>query len=169
MRQTPLDWQTFASSKIFPATTLHELLRSLKSNGKTLATINGSFDLLHAGHMYILYEASKVADILVVAINTDASVKRYKDPRRPIIPLKERMEMVSALSFVDYVTWFDEDDPRELLRMLQPDVHVNGAEYGYDCIEAATVREVGGTLHLVKRIPGLATSQIISTIKNLCD
>jgi rfaE bifunctional protein nucleotidyltransferase chain/domain len=148
---------------------LCEHLSLLRKDGKTLGTINGSFDLLHAGHMYILYEASKVADILVVALNTDASVRRYKHPSRPIIPLQERMEMISALEFVDYVTWFDEDDPRDLLRILKPDVHVNGAEYGPECIEASTVREEGGRIHLVKRIPGLATSQILSTIKNLCD
>ena len=77
--------------------------------------------------------------------------------------------MVAALAFVDFVTWFDEDDPRELLRLLRPDVHVNGAEYGDRCIEADVVRECGGRLHLVDRIPGLGTSQILSTIRNSCD
>ncbi|MCL4552236.1 MAG: adenylyltransferase/cytidyltransferase family protein [Candidatus Marsarchaeota archaeon] len=164
MRLKDTSWQSFANTKIIEAHLLTQRLQPLRANGTTVATLNGSFDLLHAGHLYILYEASQVADLLVVALNTDASVKRYKSPRRPIIPLRERMEMVAALSFVDFVTWFDEDDPRALLRILTPDVHVNGVEYGKECIEAQTVKEVGGRLHLVDRIPGLATSQVIKTI-----
>ena len=160
-------WAQFAKTKTYSAIDLVPILSEHRRNGKTVATLNGSFDLLHAGHMHILYEASKTADLLVVALNTDASVKRYKDPSRPIISLKERMEMVAALCVVDFVTWFDENDPRELLRLLRPDVHVNGAEYGERCIEADVVRECGGRLHLVDRIPGLATSQILSAIKRL--
>lgn len=146
--------------------TLVEHLSPLRTSGKSVATLNGSFDLMHAGHLYILYEATKVADILVVALNTDSSVRRYKSPSRPIIPLQERMEMMAACGFVDFVTWFDETDPRNFLRLLRPDVHVNGAEYGQNCIEADVVSECGGRLHLVNRIPGLATSQIIAKI---CD
>jgi rfaE bifunctional protein nucleotidyltransferase chain/domain len=169
MRFPYSSWAQFTKSKIMSAIDVEPLVSEQRRNGMTMATLNGSFDLLHAGHLYILYEASKTADLLVVAVNTDLSVKRYKDPSRPIIPLKERLEMVAALGFVDYVTWFDEDDPRELLRLLRPDVHVNGAEYGQNCIEAEVVRECGGRLHLVDRIPGLATSQILSTIRNTCE
>ena len=168
MRYSYSTWAQFANAKIFSAIDVEPLLSEHRRNGKTVATLNGSFDLLHAGHLYILYEASKTADLLVVALNTDASVRRYKSPSRPIIPLKERMEMVAALSFVDYVTWFDEDDPRNLLRLLRPDVHVNGAEYGQHCIEAEVVQECGGRLHIVDRIPGLGTSQILTTIRNSC-
>lgn len=169
MRHPQQSWKAFADSKIMPAEDLEGHLRTFRTEGHTVATLNGSFDLLHAGHLYFIYEAAKTADILVVALNTDASVKRYKSPSRPIIPLRERMEMVAALSLVDFVTWFDEDDPRAIIRLLRPDVHVNGAEYGENCIEAATVRQCGGRLHLVDRIPGLATSQILATIRNLCD
>lgn len=167
MRYNQHSFKEFSKTKIFSSSSLAHHLKEQRGMGKTLATLNGSFDLLHAGHLYILYEASQTADILVVALNTDASIKRYKNPSRPIIPLQERMEMVAALSIVDYVTWFDEDDPRSLLRLLRPDVHVNGAEYGENCIEAETVRECGGRLHLVDRIPGLATSQILTTIRNV--
>jgi D-glycero-beta-D-manno-heptose 1-phosphate adenylyltransferase len=169
MRYPQRSWNSFSKTKIFPSLELEQLLQEQREIGKTIATLNGSFDLLHAGHLYILYEASQTADILVVALNTDASVKRYKSPSRPIIHLQERMEMVAALGMVDYVTWFDEDDPRTLLRLIRPDVHVNGAEYGQNCIEAGVVRECGGRVHLVDRIPGLATSQILSTIRNLCE
>ena len=169
MRQLQPSWSAYAETKIMAVDTLIGHLAQRRTSGQTVATLNGSFDLMHAGHLYIVYEASKTADILVLALNTDASVKRYKGPTRPIIPLKERMEMVAALAVVDFVTWFDEDDPRAILRRLKPDVHVNGAEYGANCIEAEVVRECGGRLHLVDRIPGLATSQILSTIRNVCD
>ncbi len=169
MRYPQESWKVFSKTKIVPPDGISTILMPLRKAGKTLATLNGSFDLLHAGHLHILYEASQVADILVVALNTDASVKRYKSPSRPIIPLDQRMEMVAALGMVDYVTWFDQDDPCDLLRLLRPDVHVNGAEYGHNCIEADIVREYGGTLHLVDRIPGLATSEILSTLRNVCE
>lgn len=155
--------------KIFPAQELASTISSLKKKGKTIATLNGSFDLLHAGHLYILFEAARSADILVVALNSDASIKRYKSKNRPIIPLQFRLEMIAALGCVDYVTWFEEDDPREFIRLIRPNVHVNGAEYGTSCIEASALAECGASLHLVQRIPGLATSDIITKIKNLCD
>lgn len=144
-----------------------ELRSQWRRDKKQLATLNGSFDLLHAGHLEILYAAAAQGDILLVAINSDVSVKSYKGPTRPIIPLNFRMELLTALSCVDYVTWFDEADPRALLALLQPDVHVNGEEYGENCIESTVVREGGGRLHLVPRIEGLATSDIIRTIRAL--
>jgi D-glycero-beta-D-manno-heptose 1-phosphate adenylyltransferase len=139
----------------------------LRSLGKTIATLNGSFDLLHAGHLYMLSEAAKQADILIVALNSDLSIKKYKSPDRPIITLEHRLQLIAALEMVDWVTWFDETDPCELLRKIRPDVHVNGAEYGEDCIEASTVKEVGARLHLVKRIPLLSSSDIIGRINAL--
>lgn len=169
MRYPQQSWKVFSATKIFAVSHLLQVLDPVRSLGKTIATVNGSFDLLHAGHLHILYEASKTADILVVALNTDDSIKRYKSRTRPIIPLQERMEMVAALSMVDYVTWFQEDDPRDLLRLLRPDVHVNGIEYGHNCIEADIVRKMGGKLHLVDRIPGLATSDILATIRTVCE
>ncbi|MGR3951482.1 MAG: adenylyltransferase/cytidyltransferase family protein [Chlamydia sp.] len=162
----------FMQSKIMKSSLLKQTLDGLKSSHfglkkPTIATINGSFDLLHAGHLYILYEASKTADILVVALNSDASIARYKSRSRPIIALEHRMEMIAALSFVDFVTWFEEDDPRALIALIVPDIHVNGKEYGEACIEAETVYNIGGKLHLVDRIAGLATSDIIHKIRSL--
>lgn len=135
-----------------------------RSTGKTIATLNGSFDLLHAGHLQIIYEASLQADILIVALNSDSSIQAYKSPDRPIIPLEYRLQMMAALEFVDYVTWFDETDPIRLLSEIKPDVHVNGAEYGENCIEAETVKQHGGKIHIVKHVPGLSTSMIIKKI-----
>lgn len=134
--------------------------------GKTIATLNGSFDLMHAGHLEIIYRASLQADILIVALNSDASIKKYKGVNRPIIPLEYRLRLMSALAFVDYVTWFEESDPCELLRKIRPNVHVNGADWGENCIEAATVQEIGAVLHIVPLVPGLSTSTIIRKIQN---
>lgn len=136
----------------------------LKAEGKTIATLNGSFDLLHAGHLEILYQASLQADVLWVALNTDDSVRRYKSPSRPIITLEYRVQMMCALEMVDYVTWFDETDPRIVLEKIRPNVHVNGSEYGLDCIEAETVKKNGGRVHIVEKIPSLSTSAVLTKI-----
>lgn len=168
MKETTSEyWPTFCKKKWIDPTALSSHVSALRAKGLSIATLNGSFDLLHAGHLHILFEASKQADVLIVALNSDASIQQYKSPDRPIISLKYRLELLSAISFVDFVTWFDETDPRELLKKIGPDVHVNGAEYGQFCIEADVVKEHGGKLYLVDRIPGLATSEIIDKIQNL--
>lgn len=149
---------------------LEKKVRAIKAEGKTIATLNGSFDLLHAGHLEIISVASKQADVLILALNSDDSIRRYKSPHRPIIPLKYRLQMMSALAMVNYVTWFDELDPRLLLSKIHPHVHVNGAEYGADCIEKEVVEEGGGRVHVVSLVPGLSTSAIIEKIQELpCD
>lgn len=140
----------------------------LRENGKTIATLNGSFDLLHAGHLEMLFQASKQADLLLVLLNSDASIKLYKSPLRPIIPLVYRLKMMAALSMVDYVSWFEETDPRAILTRIRPDVHVNGAEYGPNCIEADVVKKAGGKIHIVSLVEGLSTSNIIQAIVETC-
>ncbi|MCC5832050.1 MAG: adenylyltransferase/cytidyltransferase family protein [Chlamydiales bacterium] len=160
-------WTQYSQSKTIPPDRLAEKAAQIRIEGKSIATLNGSFDLLHAGHMYMIYEASKRADVLILAVNSDESVCAYKGPERPIVPLPYRMEILTALAFVDFVTWFDETDPRSILEVIRPDVHVNGEEYGEDCIEAEVVKKNGGKLHLVDRIPGLATSEIIKRIEGL--
>jgi rfaE bifunctional protein nucleotidyltransferase chain/domain len=165
----PQSISEFSELKIIDPKNIGEKIAEIKKKDLTIATLNGSFDLLHAGHLYIIYEASKTADILIVALNTDESIKKYKSPKQPIISLPQRVQMMTALSFVDYVTWFDETDPCNILNQIKPNVHVNGVEYGENCIEAATVKSNGGRVHLVERIPGLATSQIVKKIKATCD
>lgn len=159
------DFSAFFASKWIDPAEIENKVAELRKTGKKIATLNGSFDLMHAGHLHILYEGSQQADVLIVALNTDDSIKRYKSADRPIVPLKERLQMVAALQFVTYVTCFNELDPRVLLGKIRPDVHVNGAEYGSECIEAEVVLKHGGRLHLVSRIPGLATSTLIKKIK----
>jgi len=146
---------------------LEKVVASLREKKKTIVTLNGSFDLMHAGHLFIVHEASKKGDSLIVALNSDPSIKQYKGEERPIISLADRLRMVAALEWVDFVTFFEEADPRAVLSTIKPDVHVNGAEYGEGCNEAETVKQFGGSVQLVRRIPGLATSAIIEKIKKL--
>jgi D-glycero-beta-D-manno-heptose 1-phosphate adenylyltransferase len=143
---------------------LEKKVEEIKAKRKTIATLNGSFDLMHAGHLEMIYQASLQADILIVALNSDRSIQQYKSPLRPIIPLEYRLQMMSALNMVDYVTWFEETDPRELIKKIKPDVHVNGAEYGENCIEAEVVKNCGARLHIVSLVPGLSTSSILKKI-----
>ena len=166
--QKSRSFQEYFTEKFIDPSMIEDKVGQLRLQGKAIATLNGSFDLMHAGHLHMIYEASLQADVLIVALNTDRSIQEYKSPLRPIIPLDYRMKMMAALSFVDYVTCFDEVNPIEILKKIRPDVHVNGAEYGEDCIEAPTVKENGGKVHIVKLIPGLSTSNIIDKIKKTC-
>ena len=161
----PRLWSIAYQNKLIHPSQLEQHTYQLRQQHKTIVTLNGSFDLLHAGHLQIIFEASQVGDILIVALNTDHSIQQYKSPKRPIIPLDYRLQMMAALEFVDYVTWFEETDPRRLLSMIKPDIHVNGAEYGERCIEAETVRSHGGKIHIVPLVPGLSTSAIIQKIR----
>ena len=158
-------WSTAYQEKVIAPSRLTHHVQALRAQHKKIVTLNGSFDLLHAGHLQIIFEASQLGDILLVALNSDHSIQKYKSPKRPIIPLEYRLQMMAALEFVDYVTWFEETDPRHLLTLIKPDVHVNGAEYGEDCIEAETVRAHGGKMHIVRLVPGLSTSAIIRKIQ----
>lgn len=161
------EWSQAFTDKLIPPDALESEVQKMRAEGKRIATLNGSFDLLHAGHLHIIYEASKQADLLIVALNSDSSIQQYKSPLRPIIPLQYRLQMMAALGFVDYVTWFDETDPRALLSRIKPDVHVNGADYGENCIEAEVVQKNGGRLHLVSLVPSLSTTQVIKKILTL--
>lgn len=161
-------WKEKALEKILEPKRIEEKVLNMKAKGLKIATLNGSFDLLHAGHLHIIYEGSKQADILIVALNSDKSIKAYKDKHRPIVPLEYRIEMMTALYFVDYVTWFDETTPCRLLEIIKPHIHINGAEYGSECVESEVVRQGGGRIHLVDRIPGLSTTKLIKKIKETC-
>jgi D-glycero-beta-D-manno-heptose 1-phosphate adenylyltransferase len=162
---TILCWSEVYKKKEIPPLQLEAQADAWRKEGKRIATLNGSFDLLHAGHLKIIFEASQMGDLLLVALNTDLSIQQYKSPKRPLVPLEYRLQMVAALEFVHYVTWFEELDPRQLLMKVKPHVHVNGADYGKRCIEADTVRSFGGELHLVQLKPGLSTTALIRTIQ----
>jgi D-beta-D-heptose 7-phosphate kinase/D-beta-D-heptose 1-phosphate adenosyltransferase len=163
---TPAELMAGDDSEREPVTRseLAPLAARLRAEGRTIVTINGSFDVLHAGHLHILREARRQGDVLIVGLNSDRSVKSNKGPDRPFVGEADRAKMLLALKDVDYVHIFDEPVPMPFLEQIGPDVHVNGAEYGVDCIEAPTVRAHGGRIHCVERLPGLSTSELIDRI-----
>lgn len=152
------------SHRLIPRSALHQLAETLRAKGKRIVTINGAFDVLHSGHLHILAEARRCGDVVIVGLNSDASVEAYKGPDRPIVSERQRAEMLLALRTVDYVHIFDELNPIAFLQELNPDVHVNGAEYGEDCIERETVVRGGGRIHLVARVAGLSTSKLVDKL-----
>lgn len=130
---------------------------------------NGCFDLLHAGHVRSLRAAAALGDVLVVGVNSDASVRRRKGPRRPVMPATERAELLAALACVDHVLIFDEDTPAAVLARLRPEIHCKGAEYrpphGRPIPEAATVRAYGGRVRYLPLFFGRSTSRILRMLK----
>jgi D-beta-D-heptose 7-phosphate kinase / D-beta-D-heptose 1-phosphate adenosyltransferase len=151
--------------RLVPRHALAPLAENLRAKGKRIVTINGSFDLLHGGHLHILNQARERGDVLIVGLNSDRSVRSYKGNGRPIVPERHRAEMLLALRMVDYVHVFDETDPIAFLKEVRPDVHVNGSEYGENCIESETVTRGGGQIHIVNRIPGLSTSNLVHAVQ----
>lgn len=154
-----------AAARLVARTDLAALAARLRAEGKRVVTVNGSFDLLHAGHLHILREARGQGDVLIVGVNSDRSVREYKGATRPIVGEAERAAMLLALKDVDYVHIFDEIVPMPFLDEVRPDVHVNGSEYGADCIEAPTVRAHGGRVHIVEKVPGLSTSALLDRVR----
>ncbi len=140
------------------------LATRLRRDGKRIVTLNGSFDVAHAGHLHILEEARRQGDVLIVGLNSDRSVRAYKGESRPINGEHDRARLLLALRVVDFVHIFDETVPMPFIEAVRPDVHVNGAEYGEQCIEAETVRRVGGRVHIVPRVAGLSTTAMVEKL-----
>jgi D-beta-D-heptose 7-phosphate kinase / D-beta-D-heptose 1-phosphate adenosyltransferase len=141
----------------------HELIAKLgRPRDFTLVFTNGCFDILHRGHVEYLAYARSLGDALVVAVNTDDSVRRLKGPARPINPEDDRALVLAALTAVDWVTFFDEDTPRELLAALLPDVLVKGGDYlPEEIVGNREVTAAGGRVVIAPLVPGRSTSQII--------
>ena len=140
-------------------------IRKARSHGEKVVTTNGCFDVLHVGHLRYLQAAKKLGDILIVAINSDDSVRAIKGDKRPLVPEDERAEMLAALEFVDYVMIFPELDPIKFLNELRPDIHVKGGDYSLDrIIEREAVESIGGELHLLPGAAGKSTSNLIELI-----
>lgn len=159
-----LERQTSGSSKILTAGELSLILHATRRNKKIVFT-NGCFDILHAGHITLLSKAKACGDILVVGLNSDASIQRIKGPKRPIVSEMERAHILSALEAVDYVVLFDEDTPLELIRQLRPDILVKGADYKPEAVVGKDVVEsYGGQVRLIDLVPGFSTTHIIESI-----
>jgi len=126
---------------------LAKLLAPLRERDQRIALTNGCFDVLHVGHVRLLREAREFGDVLIVALNDDASVRANKGPARPMVPLLERAEVIAALRGVDYVTSFGEPTASELLRALRPNVHVKGTDWTAETVpERAVVEAYGGSI-----------------------
>lgn len=140
-------------------------LSQLKSRKKKLVFTNGVFDILHRGHVEFLQKAKSFGDILVVGINTDSSVKRIKGPKRPIQNQFDRAVILSALKSVDFVVFFSEDTPHEIIEFVKPDVLVKGADYRRDEIVGADfVIRHGGVVKRIKLTSGRSTSRILKML-----
>jgi D-beta-D-heptose 7-phosphate kinase/D-beta-D-heptose 1-phosphate adenosyltransferase len=138
----------------------------LRAAGKTLVFTNGVFDLLHVGHVRYLADARALGHVLLVAINSDASVRKLKGEGRPITPEAERAEILAALRQVDYVTIFDDVSPRTLIKTLLPDVLVKGGDYNLDEIHGRQeVESAGGRVVSLPFIEGASTSSIIERMR----
>lgn len=137
----------------------------LRRAGKVVVWTNGCFDLLHPGHVASLQAARRLGDVLVVGLNSDASVKANKGPARPILTQAERAAMLAALECVDYVVVFDDPNPAAALARLQPDVHCKGAEYapphGRPVPERAVVEGYGGRVEYLPLVPGVSTTELL--------
>ena len=152
-------------SKITPRNELKATVDRLKREGKRVVFTNGCFDILHAGHTRYLREARKLGDALILALNSDSSVRSIKGPMRPIVPEAERAEVVASLDSVDYVTIFDELTPLELIEFLQPDVIVKGGDWAEkDIVGAKAVRKWGGRVAIMPEIEGASTTNIIDKV-----
>ena len=132
-----------------------------KREGKTVVFTNGCYDLLHPGHIRLLEQARGLGDILILALNSDASVRRMKGPSRPMISESDRASMALALAAVDAVTLFDEDTPRELIAAVLPDVLVKGADWSHFIAGREEVEAAGGRVLTVSLEPGYSTTNIV--------
>ena len=166
------DVETMSSppKKILTLSSLTRVLQKLRRQGTKIAFTNGCFDILHFGHVSYLQEAAKGKNrVLVVAINSDESVRTIKGEGRPIVPQKERAALIAALACVDYVTIFNEPTPLKVIETLKPDVLIKGADWkGKEVAGADFVKSHGGRLEFIKYIAGFSTTQLIESIKEKC-
>lgn len=146
---------------------LTKLTEQLRKEGKTIVVTNGCFDILHVGHVRYLQKTKSFADVLIVLMNSDKSVKSIKGEGRPINNENDRAEILCALSCVDYVVMFEEDSPRNLLDEIKPDVYTKGADYTMETLpEADIVRKNNTRVEFITFVDGKSTTNIINKMKS---
>lgn len=155
-------------TKVLPRDQLLSILTGERAKGKRIVFTNGCFDLMHIGHTRYLQAAKTLGDILVVGVNSDASVRTLdKAPGRPIVPEAQRAEILAALGCVDFVIIFDESDPLQLITAVQPDVLVKGGDWVIDRIVGReTVEARGGMVKTIPLVPGLSTTGLLQRIRS---
>lgn len=152
--------------KILHRDVLKKKLDALRKKGKKIAFTNGCFDILHVGHVRYLREARKTADVLILALNSDASVRSIKGEKRPLVTETERAEVLSALEFIDFVTIFDELTPLELIKYLKPDVLIKGGDWPEEKVVGRDeVKQWGGRVAIIPEVQGKSTTNIVEKIK----
>ncbi len=144
---------------------LQKELEPLRQAGKVIVTTNGCFDIVSLAHVRMLQLAKAQGDILVVGVNSDESIHQLKGPKRPIRPELERATIIAAFQMVDFAVLFDEKDCIDFVRRVKPNVHVNDASYGENCIESGAVKECGGKLFLVPKMQWESNSKLIERIQ----
>jgi rfaE bifunctional protein nucleotidyltransferase chain/domain len=156
-----------AAEKVLDRSTLKGKVDALRKAGERVVFANGCFDLIHIGHIRLLQQAREQGDCLVVAVNSDSSVRQIKEPGRPVVPEGQRAEVVAALDCVDWVTIFAEPDPLVLIRLLKPDVLVKGTDWSEEeIVGAPDVIEAGGQVLRIQLEPGISTSALIKRIRS---
>jgi len=154
--------------KIVSPETLAGLLEKKRQRGRRIVFTNGCFDILHAGHVRYLAQARRLGDLLVVALNTDRSVRAIKGPERPVVSQEERAFVMAALESVDYVTFFDDETPLSLIETLEPDVLVKGGDWEPDRVVGGDlVRSRGGKVVILPYLEGASTTNIIEKIRRI--
>jgi len=154
--------------KVLPLDEAIEVVDELKRGGKRVVFTNGCFDLLHPGHTRYLAEARKLGDALLVAVNSDRSVRALKGPGRPLMPQDERAEILAALECVDYLTIFDDLTPQAVIERMLPQVLVKGGDWEpTEIVGRSEVEAAGGKVVSIPVVPGLSTSALIQAAKNL--
>ena len=145
---------------------LYKILELLKKKGKKIVFCNGCFDLIHVGHIRYLKSAKSLGDILVLALNSDESVRKLKGKGRPVLSLEERIEILSEFPFIDYITYFDENNVSSLLKLLKPDIHAKGTDYTVENVpERDTVIAYGGKVAIAGDPKNHSTRDIIKKLK----
>jgi len=159
----PLD----VSDKAKSLNELKTLTAAARTKGKIVVFTNGCFDLLHRGHIHLLREAKALGDLLVVAINSDQSVKAIKGPTRPILAETDRLELIASMEMVDYVLLFDETDPYNIVSILRPDILVKGGDWSTgEVVGGDLVQRNGGKVVVVPYLKGCSTTEIIAKIRS---
>ncbi len=157
-----------ASGRVLTPPEARRLLERLRGERRRIVFTNGVYDLLHPGHIRYLQHARSLGDALIVGVNADVSVRRIKGPARPINPERERAEVVAGLACVDAAVIFEEDTPAEIIRLVQPDILVKGADWPADQIVGRdTVEARGGRVILAEVEPRFSTTAIIDRIRSL--
>ncbi|MDZ4713979.1 MAG: D-glycero-beta-D-manno-heptose 1-phosphate adenylyltransferase [Cytophagales bacterium] len=157
-----------AAGKIKDKASALSLIQEWKKQGKKVVFTNGCFDILHLGHVDYLEKARALGDALVIGLNTDASVSRFKGPHRPLQDQDSRARVMASLQSVDLVVFFDEDTPINLISELQPNVLVKGSDYlAGNIVGADFVKKSGGVVQTIDFVPGYSTTRIVEKIKTL--